>query len=44
MEKKKKNFKDLQFFIRSLLRQTKESENCWKKKGYSGKPHTVMSD
>ena len=30
--KKNNNFTDLHFFFRSLLRQTKESENCLKKK------------
>ena len=44
MEKKNNNFTDLHFFIRSLLQQTKEFENCWKKKRYSGKPYTVTSD
>ena len=29
---KKNNFTDLHFFFRSLLRQTKESENCLMKK------------
>ena len=37
-------FTDLHFLIRSLLRQIKESEICWKKKQYSGKPYTVTSD
>ena len=32
-EKTNNNFTDLPFFIRSLLRQTKESENCWEKNG-----------
>ena len=32
MEKKNK-FTDLHFFIGSLLRQTKETENCWEKNG-----------
>ena len=43
-QKKNNNFTDLRFFIRSLLRQTKESENRWKKKQYSGKPYRVTSD
>ena len=41
---KKNKFTDLHFIIRSLLRQTKESENCFKKKRYSVKPYTVTSD
>ena len=45
MEKKNNNFTDLHFFFRSLLRQTKESEDCLKKKKrYSGKPYMVTSD
>ena len=40
MERKNNNFTDLHFFFRSLLRQTKESEDCLKKKKrYSGKPY-----
>ena len=44
MEKKNNDFTYLHFFFRSLLRQTKESENCLKKKQYSGKPYMVTSD
>ena len=33
MEKNNIKFTDLHFFIRSLLQQTKESENCWNKNG-----------
>ena len=33
MEKKNNNFTDLHFFICSLLRQSKESENCLGKNG-----------
>ena len=41
-EKKNNYFTDLHFLIRSLLRQTKESENCWGGGNwYSGKPYTV---